>query len=230
MSVLPLYRPGSIPASSQAAAATRNSSLHNVQRRIVHYISQPLSSSSNNSGGGGGTTTTATTAAAPESPRDIIEPLFVVGKRSVTMIGGGRNTTSTTMLWIGGAVLAFWVILVTLFFASHIVNGRHAATVPSSSFSSQNSIGFTMLPTQGHFFNVSLLKIQLAQMGWHRTCCWHQGEALHCDGSGMFTVYVDKPSSSLVVKVVQPEIIGAQCTFHWWSPPPSPSLSSSSSL
>lgn len=187
--MLPLYRPGTKPPSLQVTTT-------NLQRRVVHNISQPLFPS------------TTTTTDLSSSPRE--EPLFVMNNNH------HQTKRNSIGWWIGGSVIVFWIILVTLFFISHLAASpaRHA---PGPRY---QSVSFSMLPTQGRFFNVSLEKLQggggpaFAVMGWHRTCC-HKGEEHHCDGSGMFSVHVEK--QSLVVRVIQPDIIGAQCTFHAWS-------------
>lgn len=186
--MLPLYRPGTKPPSLQVTTT-------NLQRRVVHNISQTLFPS------------TAAAAAAADlsssSPRE--EPLFVMHNQPK------RNSIGW---WIGGSIIVFWIILVTLFFISHLA-ASPARHTPGPRY---QYVSFSMLPTQGRFFNVSLEKLQgLSSAGWwwwHRTCC-HKGEEHHCDGSGMFSVHVER--QSLVVRVIQPEFIGAQCTFHVWS-------------
>lgn len=186
--MLPLYRPGTKPPVLQVT---------NLQRRVVH--TQPLFVDSSS------------------SPRGAVigeELLFPPS----TMASGAPSTTTKRNLglWIGGTVVVFWIILVSLFFISHVVasSSRHAATTVPPRY---QSVSFSMLPTQGRFLNVSLLFPWLAQVGWHRTCCWHKEQELHCDGGGAFVVHVDKRESTLVVRIIQPELIGAQCTFHAWS-------------
>lgn len=118
-------------------------------------------------------------------------------------------------VWIGGTVAAFWIILVSLFFISHLATSgsRHAAAAAIR----HQSVSFSLLPTQGRLFNVSLLFPWVASVGWHRTCCWHRDKELHCDGAGAFSVHVDKRENVLVVRIIQAELIGAQCTFHAWA-------------
>jgi hypothetical protein len=150
--------------------------------------------------------------------RRTVHPVAVVSETPILMMPPpppplsprvrGKKSIGT---WIGGAVLVFWSVLITLFFISHIITGplRH----PTPSIHYQNT-SFTMLPTQGRFLNVSIIGNNNV-FGWYRTCCWmSKEESIHCDGNGMFSAHVQR--SLLVVRVMQTDIIGARCVFHGW--------------
>lgn len=181
--MLPLYRPGTVPKPPPFQ-------IGNVQRRVIHHLSPVVPSSS--------------TTTILDSPRE--EPLLMSGATTTTTSGNRKNI----IFWIVGAILVFWVILVTLFFISHLAGSRHSIPTTTTSVATiaQN---FALLPIQKHFLNVSLLPMTTSTLLWHRTCCW-QEQVLHCDGNGMFSTHVEK--DMLVVQIIQMEIIGASCTFY----------------
>lgn len=167
--MLPLYRPGTKPPNTTVA----QTNITNLQRRVVHHISQPLI----------------------ESPRE--EPLLSTTHNN----GGGGGGKRQLGLWIASSVMVFWIVLVTLFFISHVATSSRS-----------QKISFSMLPEQLSF-NVSLERFPwVTSISWHRTCCWNK-ENHYCDGSGFFSVHIEK--KSLIVHVLQPDVVaGAFCTFH----------------
>lgn len=122
---------------------------------------------------------------------------------------------TNTWYWMGGMVLVVWILFVTLLLISHLTSG--AAGAATRAEPKPERVEFALIPTQGRFLNVSLPKQALDPKTWHRTCCWQrQADQQHCDGSGLFAVHVDRAAGTLVVRVIQTDIIGAQCTFHYW--------------
>lgn len=161
-----------------------------IQKRVVTHISQPFH--------------------APLLPtsRDEVLPTPPMAVASPRINSSAKRQLS---VWIGGSILIFWVILMTLFFISHIIGSKDLSTAIIAS----RHYNFTLIPTRGRFQNVSLEKSHVMRMVWHRTCCWqHSSLELHCDGSGMFSTHVDRKEFSLIVRVIQLDIIGAHCTFH----------------
>lgn len=198
---LPLYRP-SAPVSKLRS--------NNVQHRHLLYLASSRTPSS---------ATQAEASPAPDpSVDDVLVPMVHHhhhhGKRSSSGLGN-----SSTWYWGAGAVLLCWILFVTLLLISHLT----APALPSARNSEpkRETLEFALIPTQGRFLNVSLPKSMLrpdtAAAGWHRTCCWQRHtDQHHCDGSGMFAVHVERATSALVVRVIQTDIIGAQCTFHYY--------------
>lgn len=184
-----MYRPGVVPRTQPDRA-------RNVQRRPPYLIPTPQ----------GAAAASAIPLPSLESPREeVLVPVLSAADmgRKRTQTGGAG-----VLFWIGGSVLVFWVLAVTLFFISHV---SRPSLVPTET---RRTLQFSLLPTQGRFQNVSIPK-GVTPVTWHRTCCIQQ-QHHHCDGSGLFAVHLDLVSSALVVRVIQTDIIGAQCTFHYW--------------
>jgi hypothetical protein len=161
--------------------------VHNLQRRTVHPVAVVSETP---------LLMMAQPPPPPLSPR-------VRGKRSIGT-------------WIGGAVLVFWAVLITLFFISHLITSPSRHLPPAAAAIHYQNTSFTMLPTQGRFLNVSIGYLGGGDGSWYRTCCWlPKEESLHCDGNGMFSTHVQR--SLLVVRVIQTDIIGARCVFHAWN-------------
>lgn len=155
-----------------------------IQRRSVLYISEPVPQLPN-VGAGIHNKDPESLAPTPESPRTKTP----IPPRAASMV-----------LWLGGALFVFWLVILTLFFMFHILHTNPTTLRKSNVFK-------FVLPA-----NLSYFIAGLQGVSEYHICCWHPTDGtLHCNLMG---VIWDATNKQILFGPAHTHLIGGQCTFH----------------
>lgn len=163
-----------LPMYHRSSSSSQNP---RIQRRSVLYISEPVPQLPHAKD-----PESLIPAAAPESPRT------------------HSKAPASMVLWMGGALFVFWLVILTLFFMFHMMHTNPTPLRKSNVFK-------FVLPA-----NLSYFIAGLQGVSEYHICCWHPTDGtLHCNLMG---VIWDSTNKQILFGPAHTHLIGGQCTFH----------------